>query len=135
MLNILKFENQISGVVLLSQLAIFNGVLSELTHFMSLVSFYTFWKHQKTRVFYVFRGYRKRPVTWNRLSNGSKSEKWCFCSGLKISLGCFFCKVILIKILAINFTQLMSKKKHCLILSYVIHSKNNASKASFSSLT
>ena len=38
-----------------------------LTHFMSLVSFYTPWKHQKTRVFWCFREVQNRPVTWNGL--------------------------------------------------------------------
>ena len=35
-----------------------------LTHFMSLVSFYTPWKYQKTS---DFRGDRKRHVAWNGL--------------------------------------------------------------------
>ena len=40
-----------------------------LTHFIPLISFYTPWKHKKTRGFSdVFRGYRKRLVAWNGLS-------------------------------------------------------------------
>ena len=38
-----------------------------LTCSMPLVSFYPPWKHQKTRVFYVFRQYGKRPLAWNGL--------------------------------------------------------------------
>ena len=64
-----------------------------LTHFMSLVSFYTPWKHQKTRGFLmfsgrfsdVFREYSKRPMAWNGLYGltnvnywGSVSEFWKF---------------------------------------------------------
>ena len=38
-------------------------------NFMKLVSFYTPWKHQKTKSFSdVFRGYRKIQVTWNELT-------------------------------------------------------------------
>ena len=52
-----------------------------LTHFMLLVSFYTPWKHQKTCSFLFSgggggrgrRGYRKRPMTWNRLKSKSSS--------------------------------------------------------------
>lgn len=48
------------------------------THFMSLVSFYTPWKHHKTRSF-VFRGYGKRLVEWKWVNT------WCnsFFQGLK----------------------------------------------------
>ena len=37
-------------------------------HVTPLVSFYTPWKHQTTSAFYVFKGYRKRPVVRNGLS-------------------------------------------------------------------
>ena len=40
-----------------------------LTHFMPLISFYTPWKHKKTRFSDVFREYRKRPVAWNGLTH------------------------------------------------------------------
>ena len=43
-------------------------ITDRLTHFTSLVSFYTPWKQQKTRGFCnVFRNYRKRLVVWNGL--------------------------------------------------------------------
>ena len=39
---------------------------------MSLVFFYTLWKHQQTRGFLMFsEGYRKRPAGWNRLVLGN----------------------------------------------------------------
>ena len=45
-----------------------------LTHLMSLVSFYTPWKHQKTKRFAgVFGGYRKKP--WHEMD---KSHYWSF---------------------------------------------------------
>ena len=42
------------------------------THFMSLFSFYTPWKNQKTRGFLMFSdvfrgGYREKPAVWNGL--------------------------------------------------------------------
>ena len=37
------------------------------THFMSLIFFYTHWKHQKTRGVLIFGGHRKRPVAGNGL--------------------------------------------------------------------
>ena len=42
---------------------------------MPLVSFYTPWKHQKTCFSDLFRGYRKRPVTWNGLTLYAKYQK------------------------------------------------------------
>ena len=44
--------------------------LHALTHFMLRVSFHTSWKHQKSIWFSdVLRGYRKRPLAWNWLTN------------------------------------------------------------------
>ena len=43
-------------------------MISVLIHFMPLVSFYTPWKHQKTRCFVMFLGgNRKKLVVWNEL--------------------------------------------------------------------
>ena len=41
-----------------------------ITHFMRQVSFYTSWKHQKTRGFLIFSGNIERLVEWN----GSKAS-------------------------------------------------------------
>ena len=38
-----------------------------ITHFMSLVSSYTPWKHQKSMNFWYSQGYRTRPMPWNGL--------------------------------------------------------------------
>ena len=43
-------------------------MISVLIHFMPLVSFYTPWKHQKTRGFLMFTGVNKKKlVVWNEL--------------------------------------------------------------------
>ena len=42
-------------------------VVSYLTYFMPLVSFYIPWKHRKQRFTDVLRGYRNRLVAWNGL--------------------------------------------------------------------
>ena len=52
-----------------------------LTDFILLVTFCSPWKHQKTD---VFRGYRKKPVSWNGLTNfrsmfRSIMRMNCFC--------------------------------------------------------
>ena len=39
----------------------------ELAHFIPLVSFYTPWKHQETRVFFMFPGDIERDQSWNEL--------------------------------------------------------------------
>ena len=43
-------------------------IFNLLTHFMPSVSFYNPWKHKKQRFSEVFRGCRKRPVTWDGLT-------------------------------------------------------------------
>ena len=46
-------------------------------HFMTLVSFYTLWKHQKTSGFLMFSGgYRKRLVAWNGLKSTDVWKRW-----------------------------------------------------------
>ena len=51
-----------------------------LTHFMSLISFYTPWKHKNQRFSDIFR-YGKRPVAWKGLKEDSTTgaflEKFC----------------------------------------------------------
>ena len=43
-------------------------MFNTLSHFVSLVSFFTPWKKSENQRFSdVFRGYRKRPVAWNGL--------------------------------------------------------------------
>ena len=37
-----------------------------LTHFIPVVPFYTPWKHQKPVISWCFKGYRKRPMSWNK---------------------------------------------------------------------
>ena len=76
---IVNFEHMSRLVLLLLLLTLSRKIpvgnilkMKLLIHFMPLVSFYTPWKHQKTKGFLmfsgdVFRGYRKRPVAWNRL--------------------------------------------------------------------
>ena len=46
---------------------IFKIMPSTLSHFMPLVSFYTPWKHQKTRCFLIFLGGAERSVAWDGL--------------------------------------------------------------------
>ena len=41
---------------------------------MSLISFYTHWKHQKTSGLLMFLGYRKRTVPWNGLIQKTWTE-------------------------------------------------------------
>ena len=41
---------------------------------MSLISFYTHWKHQKTSGLLMFLGYRKRAVAWNGLIQKTWTE-------------------------------------------------------------
>ena len=43
---------------------------------MSLVSFHTPWKHEKSWFSDVFRSYRKRPMAWNRLIQLQFKWKW-----------------------------------------------------------
>ena len=45
------------------------------THFMPMVFFHTPWKHKKLWFSDVFRGYRKRPVAWNRLEQFKTCSK------------------------------------------------------------
>ena len=62
--------------------------LQHVTLFMPLVSFYTPWKHQKTRDqrFYdVFRGYRKRTVAWHELIHNN-GKHWCKGSSARTGL-------------------------------------------------
>ena len=66
------------------------NIIKVFTHFAPLVSFYTPWKHQKTRGFLIFSGgYRKRAVVRNGLirppwhfhtlqSNVRKKWSWLF---------------------------------------------------------
>ena len=62
-----------------------------LTHFITLVSFYTPWKHQKT-FSDVFRGYRKTPVSCNQLKslkNEALTEALVHRCSIKTVLGRF----------------------------------------------
>ena len=57
-----------------------------LTHVMPLTSFYAPWKHQKVWFSDVFRGYRKKPATWNGLIQNTLNEiaflaVWSGCGG------------------------------------------------------
>ena len=40
-------------------------LINQLTHFISLVSFHTPWKHQKALISDVFREYKKKFLAWN----------------------------------------------------------------------
>ena len=70
--------------------------LKHLTHFISLVPFWTPWKHQKTLGFPVFKGYRKRPLAWNGLMHVTHLVHWkslaettlCSSKLVTISLSC-----------------------------------------------
>ena len=59
-------KTQVSAVT--SRTELLSELLKSMLKFiMSLDSFYTPWKHLKTRLPHVFRGYRKRAVAWNGL--------------------------------------------------------------------
>ena len=45
-----------------------------LTHFMSLISFNTSWKHQKIKHFLMFLGVSKETSAWNGLNKITKSN-------------------------------------------------------------
>ena len=59
---------------------------------MSLVSSYTHWKPRRTSRFsYVFRGYRKRSVSWNGLNVYVFSVKKYFVFINRTKISCFPC--------------------------------------------
>ena len=61
--RVISHRNQSIGVYMIGI-----SVMKELNHFISLLSFYTPWKHKKNFWFScVFSGYRKRPITRNGL--------------------------------------------------------------------